>query len=184
MDNQDKKSWCRAAEGQERKFVTERLFQLGIGGFVNIDKLSDPYTHDLQVMFRSDLKSVTTPLFKAQELFGLDPQYTVTFNHKDGKRYSTLYPNIIVFFDVNWAVTSKRIGQKVYEVAPMHETYAGFLSDIGRAIRACGTKSVAYQQRVDDTAGNAKSSWVFDVRHLHKIDIMNCDKNGETSGIR
>lgn len=141
-----------------------------IGGFVNTDKLTDPYTHDLQVLFRSDLKSVTTPLFKARELYGLDPQYTVTFNDKDGKRYRELYPNLVVFFDVNWSVTSKRIGDDVYEVEPMHETYAGFLSDIRRAIRTCGSKRLEYRQRVDDTAGNAKSSWVFDVRELHKIE--------------
>ena len=169
IDNQDKDSWCRVGEKQEREFVVDRLFRLGIGGFVNTEKIIDPFTHDLQVMFKSDLKSVRTPLFKAQELYGLDPQYTVTFNDKDAVRYRKYYPNIVVFFDVNWSVTSKEIKGHIYTVQPMHETYAGFLDDISRAVKDAGSLQHAYRQRVDDASGNAKSSWVFDVRKLHKL---------------
>jgi len=169
MDTEDKKAWCSSAEEQERNFVVDRLFRLGVGGFVNTDKLTDPFTHDLQVMLRSDLKSVSTPLFKALDLYGIDPQYAVTFNDKDIKRYRSLYPNIVVFFDVNWSVTSMEIGDSRYAVEPMHETYAGFLGDIKRAIKSSGSHQHHYQKRVDDVSGNAKSSWVFDVRNLHKL---------------
>jgi hypothetical protein len=51
----------------------------------------------------------------------------------------------------------------------MHETYAGFLADIRRAIMKGGNKKIEYARRVDDVSGNAKASWVFDVRLLQKL---------------
>jgi hypothetical protein len=51
----------------------------------------------------------------------------------------------------------------------MHETYAGFLADIRRAIMKGGNKKIEYARRVDDVNGNAKASWVFDVRLLQKL---------------
>lgn len=169
MMTEDKKAWCSAAEAQERAFAVNRLFDLGLSGAVNVEKRADPFTHDLFVNFPADLKSVSTPLFKAQELYGIDPQYAVTFNIKDGKRYAEKYPNIIVIFDINWAETEKEMSGQMYRVNKMHETYAGFLDDIRRAIRLDGNKQIEYSRRVDDTNGNAKASWVFDVRRLHKL---------------
>ena len=51
----------------------------------------------------------------------------------------------------------------------MHSTYWGFLSHIADAIAASGDQKHTYQRRVDDTDGNAKWSWVFDVRKLHEV---------------
>ena len=169
MNTEDKVAWCGAAEVQERAFAVGRLFTLGLSGAINTAKRHDPFTHDLFVNFPADLKSVRTPLFKARELYGIDPQFAVTFNLKDGERYASQYPNIVVVFDVDWKETSKEIGGTVFSVDPMHVTYAGFLDDIRSAITADGGKRIDYSRRVDDTAGNAKSSWVFDIRRLHKL---------------
>jgi hypothetical protein len=125
--------------------------------------------HDLYVQFPSDLKTVRTPLFKSMELYGIDPQYAVTFNHKDAERYKDLYPNIIVIFDILWNDCRKEFNDVKYEVANMHLTVAGFLSDIRNAIIKSGSHRIDYTRRVEDTSGNAKSSWVFDARHLQKI---------------
>jgi hypothetical protein len=51
----------------------------------------------------------------------------------------------------------------------MHVTYAGFLDDISNAVKAGGNQRIEYQKRTDDTLGNAKASWVFDVRLLQEI---------------
>lgn len=169
MITEDKQAWCDAAEAQERAFAVNRLFDLGLSGAVNVAKRADPFTHDLFINFQADLKSVRTPLFMAKDLYGIDPQYAVTFNIKDGNRYAKLYPNIVVVFDVNWAETEKELGEKVYRVNKMHETYAGFLDDIRRAIMLDGSKRIEYHRRTEDTQGNARSSWVFDVRRLHKL---------------
>lgn len=166
---EDKQHWCDAAEADERAFAVNRLFQLGLSGSVNVEKRSNPYTHDLFVQWPSDLKNIRTPLFKAQELYGIDPQYAVTFNVKDGERYRSLYPNIVVIFDVKWEELSREIGGTLYQVEPMHVTYAGLLDDISNAVKAGGSKRIEYQKRVDDTLGNAKASWVFDVRLLQRL---------------
>lgn len=169
IDTENKQAWCSNAEADERAFAVNRLFDLGLAGGVNVGKRTNKYTHDLFVNFPADLKSVRTPLFKAKEHFGIDPQYAVTFNLKDQQRYSELYPNIVVIFDVNWSTTVKEIGGQVYRVEPMHETFAGFLRDIHNAVVAADWQQIIYSRRVDDTAGNAKSSWVFDVRLLHRL---------------
>ena len=169
MDTEDKIAWCNHGAVKEIDFANSRLFDIGLAGHINLAKKNDPYTHDLFVQFPVDLKSVTTPLFKAQELYGLDPQYTVTFNHKDALRYKEKYPNILVLFDINWETLDKEIGNHVYHVGPMHITVAGFLSDISRAVKQSGMHKIEYKNRVDDTVGNAKISWVFDVRLLHPL---------------
>ena len=170
MNTEDKLSWCSEAEKDEKEFVKDRLPTLGLRGVVNPEKFTDPYTHDLTILFQSDLKSVRTPLFKARELHGIDPQYAVTFNKKDALRYRVKYPNIVVIFDVRWDQlewTDKH--GTVYKVEPMHATYAGFLDDIKNAVMKGGNQVVTYQRRVNDTSGNAKESFVFDVRQLHKL---------------
>ena len=169
MDTEDKLTWCKKGEHDEAVFAVGRLFQLGLAGHINPEKLTNKYTHDLFVQFKSDLKTVRTPLFKSQQLYGIDPQYAVTFNLKDGERYAKLYPNIVVIFDVKWEQTSMEIGGQRYSVKPMHQTYAGFLNDIRKAIMKAGNRKIEYARRVDDSIGNAKASWVFDVRELQKL---------------
>jgi hypothetical protein len=171
MDTENKQDWCASAIPQENAFAINRLFDLGLSGNINLSKKTDVYTHDLFISFPSDLKSVQTPLFKAKELFGIDPQYAVTFNKKDAVRYRNLYPNIIVVFDINWKETQADLGGTIYRVNPMHMTVAGFLSDIRRAIVKSGTKTIEYRRRVDDQSGNAKESWVFDSRDLHLLNL-------------
>ena len=146
------------------------MHDIGLPTFVNPSKRTDKYTHDLFTIFQSDLKTVKTPLFKAKELFGIDPQFAVTFNLKDGVRYAKLYPFIVVIFDVEWKEQcSMTIGGVLYEVQPMHQTHAGFLSDIRNAIIKSGNQKIKYARRTDDTSGNAKESFVFDVRHLQRL---------------
>ena len=169
VDNEDKLAWCAYGEETEHVFSQQRLFDLGLAGHVNLEKKTNPFTHDLFVQFPVDLKTVTTPLFMAREMYDLNPQYTVTINHKDVTRYKQLYPNILIMFDVNWKELSKEINGNVYTVAPMTTTVAGFVSDVRRAVQKCGNKKITYKNRIDDNSGNAKESWVFDIRHLHQV---------------
>ena len=62
---------------------------------------------------------------------------------------------------------------KDYSVKPMHYTFAGFLGDIRNAVKAGGDKKISYRNRVNDTAGNAKESFVFDIRKLHLLRKKN-----------
>ena len=169
MDTEDKQSWCDYGDDAERHFVAGRLFDIGLGGHINPQKKTNPYVHDMFVQFPSDIKTVRTPLFKSMELYGIDPQYAITFNHKDAERYKEFYPNIIVIFDIWWKNCSLNIGGQDYAVKDMHLTAAGFLHDIRTAIVKSGSCRIDYSRRVEDTSGNAKSSWVLDARHLQII---------------
>lgn len=167
---EDKAYWCQAYGTDVERPFAESLRHYGLRGALNPAKEADPYTHDLIVTFPSDLKTVRTPLFKAKQLYGIDPQYAVTFNRKDMRRYIERYPNIIVIFDVKWESCEATIGGQRYKVDDMHRIHAGFLSEIQQAILLDGSHLHTYQRRVDDEEGNAKQSWVFDVRKLHRID--------------
>lgn len=171
MNNtEDKLAWCESfGEDAEREFCVSRMFELGVASWLNIEKRTNKYTHDLFAAFPADLKTVRTPLFKAQELFGIDPQYAVTFNLKDGKRYRELYPNIVVIFDIRWDTTQAQLGNTRYSVEPMHITVAGFLNDIANAVKASGNQKIEYKRRREDHQGNAKESFVFDCRYLHRL---------------
>lgn len=170
--NQDKRYWCEAyGITTEKHFVDTALEGLDVTGYINPAKEINKYTHDLYLQVQSDLKTVRTPFFKAMIHHNIDPQYAVTFNKKDALRYSDQYPNILVVFDVKWESDScvKVIGGQEYRVEPMHLIAAGFLSDIARAIEADGNQVIEYMFREDDKRGNAKESYVFDVRRLHLL---------------
>lgn len=171
-DVEDKRAWCEYGAVAERDFVHRTLPSLGVVGFVNPAKIADKYTHDLFLQVQSDVKTVRTPLFKSLQLYDIDPQYAVTINVKDGQRYYDKYPNIVVVFDVQWLPEncSKVIGGVEYMVEPMKTVRAGFLSDVWKAIEADGVKTIEYLRRVNDTNGNAKQSYVFDVRRLHALE--------------
>jgi len=168
MDTEDKAAWCAHGAEQEIQFVNNSALA-GITAAINPAKTTDKYSHDLLLTIPADLKSVRTPLFLADDLYGIDPQYAVTFNDKDGHRYARLYPNLLIVFDVRWDITRKELAGRARTVEPMHVTHAGFLNDVRRAIVEDGCKSLAYKRRVDDRAGNAQVSWVFDVRRLARL---------------
>lgn len=171
IDTENKLEWCKAGADAEEEFVMHRMRKLGLHGCINPKKAKDKYTHDLLVTMKADLKTVRTPVYKAYDMHQIDPQFAVTFNLKDEKRYLDLYPNIIVFFDVMWGGDALRWKDKFgdeYSVEPMHRTFGGDLTSIRKAIEACGSQKIEYQRRVNDTSGNAKASWVFDVRLLHE----------------
>jgi hypothetical protein len=51
-------------------------------------------------------------------------------------------------------------------IQPMHLVAIGTLDEVGRAITDSGFHRHDYQARVNDTEGNAKTSWLLDVRKL------------------
>ena len=137
MDLNNKRAWCEEyGDKVERSFCVDRLYDLGLTGFMNLEKKKNVYAHDMFSVFPSDLKTVRTPFFKAWEKFQIDPQYAVTINMKDMQRYKDLYPNIVVVFDVLWddKICKKFIEGVEYGVKPMHKTYAGFIQDIRAAV--------------------------------------------------
>ena len=151
IDLEDKKSWCEAGELAEKDFVaTNKL--MGWAVAMNANKHQDPYTHDLVGVVPIDLKSTREPWRKSQELFGIPPEYAISINQKDIVRYVKLYPNIIVLLDVAWA--------GVYMITMSR---AKTLITTGKAVKH------QYKNRKDDTKGNAKVSYIFDLRDLDEM---------------
>lgn len=152
IENEDKHAWCRAGELAEKDFVASNKL-IGWGVAINPDKHKDPYCHDFIGTVPVDLKSIREPWRKSQELFGIPPEYAVSVNLKDMKRYAELYPNILIVLDVKW--------DGVYMLTISR---AKALIGSGKAVKH------EYKNRKDDIKGNAKTSFVFDLRDLDKLE--------------
>jgi hypothetical protein len=167
LDNEDKLAWCNAARANEFEHVLT-MVRRGIGIAMNPAKATDPYTHDLMLTIPADVKCVRTPLFKARELYGIDPQYAVTLNLKDVQRYEK-YPLMAITFDVSWELLETTIGGVCYRVDPMNGVWVAWMDVVRRAIDRGKAKTIEYKARVEDTNGNAKASYVLDLRWFCEI---------------
>lgn len=168
-NTEDKLAYCiKASEEQEPAFV-EFINSLNndlIKIKINPDKEHDPYTHDLIINNKipGDLKTQDTPFFKANILYNIDPQWAITYNHKDYIRYKEKYTNkrqeIILFFDVRRKVQT----MFDYTIKPMRSIFYAKASEIESLIENGMVPLHEYKNRVNDTSGNAKNSYVIDVR--------------------
>ncbi|GAA0735902.1 hypothetical protein GCM10009431_01220 [Gaetbulibacter jejuensis] len=163
MDLQAKKLWCKDGEKIEQAFVNKYGENLQVQ--INPEKVQNPFAPDL--IFNNeqlaDLKTQNTPFFKAGSLYGIDPSYAVVFNQKDFIRYSEKYPNILIYFWVEWHSVKFEMGSFVNEVEYVNGVWRIKFSDLKKVLSVAPLHS--YQQRKYDTRGNAKSSFVLDIRH-------------------
>jgi len=148
---QDKEFWCETGEFDEDNFLERNDFHL-VNILPNEAKSNDKFTYDMRISFPSDLKTVRTAWRFSQEMFGINPKYAVSLNRKDVERYNELYPNIIIVMDI-----------KLPDYERVHWTD---LTRVNRLIKHELAKEHIYKERIDDTQGNAKSSYVFDCRWL------------------
>ena len=150
----DKQKWCEHGRELEDEFVLRQRFVDVLIG-INPDKDSNPFTYDMRIDLPCDLKSTKTPWRKAQEMFGIDPMYAVSINQKDLRRYARLYPNIVIVFDVDY---------------PDYKATHWATLDMFRIMLEDGDMALhQYGARIDDTQGNAKASYVFDVSKLPRL---------------
>lgn len=166
-DTEDKNWWCHHGENLEVSFVEICREQLHLDMQINPEKAKDRYApdlivHDGEKYIIADLKTQNTPFFTASR-YGMDPRYAVTFNRKDYTRYKTRYPDIVIFFWLDWVQTRWK-DQEVAPLAGIFQCPFRFLLD---EIEKGNAKEHFYLARKYDTAGNAKSSFLFDVRSFH-----------------
>lgn len=163
-DLQDKGPWCLTGATYEQVFVGKYGAELGLG--INPAKEKDPYAPDLinlKTQNLADLKTQNTPFFQSGIRYGIDPQYAVTFNVKDYRRYKEYYPSIIIYFWVVWIATRFE-GSTTVSVNEMEGVWMISLTDIEAMIKA-GAPVHSYAQRVFDVIGNAKGSFVLDLNN-------------------
>lgn len=150
--NEDKKAWCEYGDQIEVEFVSKMLASK-CSVFMNPAKSESKVTHDLFIVMPSDLKTTRTR-FRIADRYGILSHSAITLNKKDVDRYADIYPHIIIF-DVKYEDFS------CVCYAPIRE--------IKKAIRRGVAKLHTYINRVNDTQGNAKESWVLDSMWFKEI---------------
>jgi hypothetical protein len=166
-DTEDKQWWVIEWAKKEQLFVTQVCPALGLTAAINPAKQHDRYAPDIVVQGKiADLKCQQTPFFKARVLYNLDPQYVVTFNRKDYLRYQRRYPSIDIYFWLDWQVRQMQIGQSTFTVQALAGVWRAPFARLARLIETNNAPLHAYQRRRDDLQGNAKESYLVDVRTL------------------
>ncbi|WP_218970273.1 hypothetical protein [Neobacillus novalis] len=168
-DLQNKGAWCGHGVRKENVFVNKYGWKLGLK--INPEKERNIYAPDLSLIefeqMLSDLKTQNTPFFTANK-YGYDPQFTVTFNKKDADRYRENYPDIDIYFWVDWVPvryykknTNPNYPDTDIQVNPMYGVWKVSFKDLDEIIKTSPLH--AYQQRVNDTQGNAKHSYLINL---------------------
>ena len=152
---ENKLDWCKAGEIAENNFLAKML-KARIGIFANPAKSTDPYTHDMYMVLPADLKTCRTP-FRTSDRYGFDPKTAITIDKKDIDRYSKLYPNIMVIFDVSY----EEFGFERLCYAPLKQLVA--------YVNTERAKHHVYLKRKNDTKGNAKDCYVMDSMWFQEI---------------
>lgn len=163
-DTEDRYEWYGIGENLERHFVDKCRSELQWDIMINPEKEIDPTVPDLIYNGQlADLKTQQTPFFTASR-YGIDPQFAVTFNRKDYVRYSQMYPELIILFWVDWQELTWRDRVVEYHggiyVTPFREIVT---------LIENGAKEHFYSRRRNDNRGNAKSSFIFDVRNFQSL---------------
>ena len=163
-DLQDKGVWCEDGVSQEEVFVKKYGGILGL--VINPEKKINPYVPDLlntKNNVLADLKTQNTPFFQAKSRFNYDPQFTVVFNGKDRVRYKNQYPDIEIYFAVDWQAVKFENYSGVIEVAPMIGVWFIPFSKLDIILEDAPYHE--YQHRVWDERGNAKGSYILNLRN-------------------
>jgi len=170
-DLQNKVSWCRKGERLEEAFLGRYGEKLNL--FINPDKKTKETAHDFiwsngVKTVRADLKTQNTPFFKAAR-YGLEPQYTVTFNEKDLEYYRRAYSGqFLIYFHIEWAYPKIQFSDgTTISVDPLTELRLVSLKKIEKFCRKSNRH--CYLQRKNDNQGNAKCSFLIDFRNFRLI---------------
>ena len=162
---EDKNWWLLHGVGLENRFVLICKEKLKLDASINPEKKFNPYAPDLIVSGKiADLKTQNTPFFSARR-YQIDPRFSVTFNRKDYERYKTLYPDINIYFWVDWTQTEWN-GNRVEYLGGI---FTLPFSSIQEMIEQGKAPEHFYKHRVNDTGGNAKSSFLLDIRNFEKL---------------
>jgi len=171
-DNQNKTAWVEAyGLVKETEFVEKNLPLVPLQGRINPAKKHNKFTNDLEVIFPSELKTIDTPFFKSGEMFAgfgpFDPQYTATFNKKDYDKYKVEQPDwFTIFFHLHFVghKCALTIRGREYKVNPIDRIYIVQFFYLKALIESGKAPLHKYGERQNDQQGNAKDSYIIDLR--------------------
>ena len=171
-DTEDKESWYKFGEKQEIEFLENIVPHLKMDIKLNPEKEADAGAIDFVVGGkRVDLKKQETPFFKSKKLYGLDPQYCVTFNTNDYRSYIKKYApkNTDIIFWVDWKVL-EMFGINIKQ---MHGVWLINLEKIQEWVKSNKLSVVRYKRRIYDRRGNAPTSYLL---NLLDMKLLVCFK--------
>lgn len=172
-DTEDKNYWVKKYEKKEVLFCTEVCPMLHLSGAINPEKEKDPTRPDIVVNGRlGDLKYQSTPFYSAGYNYGYDPQYTVTFNVKDYNNYSAHYPDIDLYYWVDYPEAKKQYRGREITINRLEGIFFINFQDLVRSIDEKKSPVHAYQRRVHDQQGNAKGSYLLDIRYFKCLSLF------------
>lgn len=167
------KAACMARGEQiERYFVSSVLGRMRadepLEGIINPDKLESVHANDLMLIpskQRAELKSQSTPFYRAKPKFGFDPQYVFTLNVSDAQemdiKLAVWKDDPIVFFYVLYEETTRDYG---FQVLKMEGVWAAQVIDVlKRTVRAPSRKERFPIHVYPPRPGNADDSFVLDL---------------------
>ena len=164
---EDKGWWYLHGERLEETFVQLCQTKLRIAAQINPEKAHDKTAPDLVVEGSlADLKTQNTPFFMAGR-YGIDPRFAVTFNRKDYQRYKTLYPEIVIYFWLDWKQTQWKNSQVEYLGGIFRLPFRDVVALIEK-----GAPEHTYMHRRGPEDTNAKSSFLFDIRRFEELFLV------------
>lgn len=161
---------CRSGATMEEVFV--KLYGDQLNLVINPQKVSDSYVpnfYNTRNGLLADLKTQNTPFFQAETRFGLDPQYTVVFNGKDRNRYKSEYPDIEIYFAIDWQVVKFK-GKITLEVSPMVGVWFINFGDLDKILDSAPFHK--YLQRIDDKRGNVRESYLLNLLNPRFMKVI------------
>lgn len=169
-DTEDKEWWVRAGLRRREAFVGIVAPSLGLDATHNPAHEEDKAQAELLVQgLPSDLQCPTTPFFKAEELYGIPLQYAVTWNRVDYQRYLAGIGAFFLIWWVHWDTTQMRIGRRDYSTPRLSGVWRTPYEAIAERIAQHRTPRHTYARRVGDRRGNARDSYVLDLRRFERL---------------
>lgn len=175
---EDKDAYVDYGADEEHRFVDHIAPTLGLDAQINPEKEHNEYAIDLVVDGElADLKKQETPFFTARDQFGLDPQYTVTFNTNDYERYREKDDGTLdILFWVHW-IEHENYGT---EVSPMAGVWRVPFSRIVDWVEGGKVSSHEYIRR-DAGGRNATSSYGLSLQDMERLAVVGPQNDHESN---
>lgn len=174
MDTENKELWYSHALKWEKYFCDKIAPLFDIKAIINPEKEDNPTAIDLIIKSKkeeilTELKPQFTPFFMSKELYKIENNFAFAFNVKDYEEYKQLNNDEYIIFWLYWIYQKKEINNKKYRIIPMCGLWACKIKTLIKFIDNNNIPVHEYKRRIDDIKGNAKNSFIFDVRNFNNI---------------
>jgi hypothetical protein len=173
-NTEDKTYWTeKFGPKNEIKFCETICPVIKRNGVLNPEKQTTPFVPDLIVNNKlSDLKYQSTPFYSCGHYYGYNPQFTCVFNDKDIVHYGRKYPELDLYFWIDYPESEKYHKNKQIIIHRLEGIFFINFKDLKQLITTKKSPRHSYLRRMTDRNGNAKSSYLIDVRDLECLTIL------------